>query len=135
MKKRFIVITMVLCLVFSLFTVTSSAMSKKPKYVKVKKATYQAYKKAYKNQKTLNNQIKKYKAQISVKQNTIEQLKKKNAELADQASMNKWLWNNVRSLGLSYKNKTWTIPAEYPQSFIIDGVKYQVVFETIEEGE
>ncbi len=132
MKKRFIIMTMVLCLVFSLFTVTSNAASGSNKYVKVKYTTYQAYKKAYLNQTKMNKQIKSLKQQVQTKQNTINQQKK---TLADQKSMNKWLWSNIYSLGLSYKNKTWNIPAEYPSYFIIDGVKYQVIMETVEEAE
>lgn len=132
MKKRFIVITMVLCLVFSLFTVTSNAASKNKKYVKVKYTTYQTYKKAYLNQTKMNKQIKSLKQQVKTKQNTIDQQKK---TLEDQKSMNKWLWNNIYSMGISYENKTWTIPAEFPQTFIIDGAKYKVVIETVEEGE
>lgn len=147
MKKKFIVITMVLCLVFSLFTVTSSAATKKAsKYTKVKTTTYQKYKKAYNNQKTLKKKINSLNLKLANKQAdyedaidqyeiALEENEKLTKELNETKSMNKWLWNNIYSMGISYENKMWTIPAEFPQTFIIDGAKYKVVIETIEEEE
>ena len=142
--KRIISITLVLCLVFSMFTVTSSAMSKKSgKYVKVKKATYQKYKKAYNNQKNLKVQIQKtgeenygLKRQVNSLTNTVaakdQEIARLQEELEDQKSLNRWVWNNIYSLGLSYKDKVWTIPAKYPAKYMIDGATYIVQFEEVE---
>lgn len=146
MKKRFIATIMVFCLVFSLFTVTSNAASKKKvKYVKVKSTTYQTYRKAYSQNKTLKNQIKSKNNAIKTKNKTISnlntQLKNKNqqitklqGDLKSANSMNSWVWNNIKSIGLSYNNKNWTIPAEIPEKFIIDGVTYTVTREEPNNG-
>lgn len=128
MKRRFIATIMVFCLVFSLFTVTSNAASKKKKakYIKVNKATYQTYKKAYNENKSLKNQI-------NSKDSTINALKKqlsdKDAELESANSMNRWVWSNINSMGIDYEKKTWTIPKEIPEKFVIDGVTYKVIRE------
>lgn len=117
--RRITAILMALCLVFSLFTVTTSAAAKKSKYVKVKTATYKAYKKAY-------DENKKLKSQIKANQNTISNLKE---ELDSTNSMNRWVWSNIKSIGISYNGKNWTIPNEVPEKFIIDGVTYTVTKE------
>lgn len=128
MKRRFIATIMIFCLVFGLFTVTSNAASKKKKakYVKVKKATYQTYEKAYNENKSLKNQL-------ASKNNTINAIKKqldeKNAELESANSMNRWVWSNINSMGIDYEKKTWTIPKEMPEKFVIDGVTYKVIRE------
>ena len=143
--KRIISMIMVLCLVFSMFTVTSSAMSKKTsKYIKVKRATYQKYKKAYNNQKNLKIEIQNLgeenyglKRQVNDLTNTVaakdEEIARLQEELEDQKSLNRWVWNNIYSLGLSYKGKVWTIPVEYPTKYIIDGATYTVQFEEVSD--
>lgn len=143
--KRIISMIMVLCLVFSMFTVTSSAMSKKTsKYVKVKRATYQKYKKAYNNQKNLKIEIQNLeeenynlKRQVNDLTNTIaakdEEIARLQEELEDQKSLNRWVWNNIYSLRLSYKDKVWTIPAEYPTKYMIDGATYTVQYEEVSD--
>lgn len=142
MRRKFIALTMVLCLVFSLFTVTANAASKKKKvkYIKVNKATYQIYKKAYTQNKSLNNQIKAknntinaMKKQLTSKNDQINELKRQlanaNAELDSVNSMNRWVWSNIKSIGITYSGKNWTIPKEVPEKFIIDGVTYTVTKE------
>lgn len=142
--KKLISITLVLCLVFSMFTVTSSAMTKKAsKYVKVKRTTYQTYKKAYTENPKLKKQISSLKSTIKSKDAEIarlnaeinklnntpdqtDELKEVQEKLDSANSSNKWVWNNLRSLGITYKGKVWTIPAEYPEQFMIDGVIYKV---------
>lgn len=128
MRRRFIALTMVLCLVFSLFTVTANAASKKKKvkYVKVKKATYQTYKKAYNENKVLKEQIESLQNRVAMKQTAYEDALE-DAESAN--SMNRWVWSNLKSIGITYNGKNWTIPKEVPEKFIIDGVTYTVTKE------
>lgn len=118
--KRIVTIILTFTLIFSSLAVSSfAASSSGGKYVRVKKATYQKYKKAYTNQKKLKLTIKQQK-------NTIKQLEASNAELEQQSGINDWLWMSINSLGLSYENKTWTVPAEFPSTFMINGTKYTV---------
>lgn len=128
MRRRFVAIIMVLCLVFSLFTVTANAASKKKKvkYVKVKKATYQTYKKAYNENKILKEQIEALQNRVAIKQTAYEDALE-DAESAN--SMNRWVWGNLKSIGITYNGKNWTIPKEVPEKFIIDGVTYTVTKE------
>lgn len=128
MKRRFIATIMVFCLVFSLFTVTSNAASKKKKakYVKIKKATYQTYKKAYNENKSLKNQLASKNSTLNAIK---KQLDEKNAALESANSMNKWVWSNINSMGIDYEKKTWTIPKGMPEKFVIDGVTYKVIRE------
>ena len=145
--KRFITLTLALCMILSCFTITSSAMTKKPKkYTKVKTATYQKYKKAYKNQKILKDKITDLEIQLAYKQAdyedamdqyevALETAEKLQTELDNANSMNRWVWSSLKSMGITYRSKTWTIPNTYPESFIIDGVKYVVVIPAAETPE
>lgn len=144
--KKFITLTITFCMIFSCFTVSSNAMTKiQKKYTKVKTTTYQKYKKAYKNQKSLKNKITKLEKQLANKQAAYEdamdqyELALEDAEtthdkLDSANSSNKWLWTNLKSMGIQYKNKVWTVPSELPTTFMIDGVKYKVVIQQIQEG-
>ena len=85
----------------------------------MKKSVYLKYKRAY----TENVKLKKT---IKQQKNTIKQLKE---STDDKNSMNSWLWMNVKSLGLSYSDKTWTVPNEFPEKFIINGTTYTVIKE------
>lgn len=118
--KKFITIMLVFALAFSTLTVsTFAASSSGGKYIRVKKVTYQKYKKAYTNQKKLKLTIKQQK-------NTIKQLEARNEELEQQEAINDWLWMSINSLGISYESKTWTVPTEFPSTFMINGSKYTV---------
>lgn len=129
MKTRFITIIMVLCLVFGMFTVTSSAYSG-TKYVKVKASTYQKYQKAYKQNKKLKKELKDYIATVSELtmqlEATYDELDATKLDLEDKESMNDWLWNSVYGLGITYKDKVWTVPEEFPQQFRVRGTTYTV---------
>lgn len=135
MRRRFIAMIMVLCFVFSLFTVTANAASKKKKvkYVKVKKATYQTYKKAYNENKKLKKKIASLEKRVAIKQIAYEdamdqyELALEDAESAN--SINRWVWSNLKSIGITYSGKNWNIPKEVPEKFIIDGVTYTVTKE------
>ena len=142
MRKRFIAMIMVLCFMFSLFTVTTNAASnkKKTKYIKVKTTTYQSYKKAYNENKKLKKKIKSLEKRVATKQIAYEdamdqyELALENAEqlqtkLDSANSSNRWVWNNLKSIGITYKSKNWIIPKEVPEKFIIDGVTYTVTKE------
>lgn len=156
MKMRKMIATiMVFIFVIGMFTIPTSAMSKSGgKYVKVKKATYQKYKKAYKTNKKYLNEIYALQDDIETREKQIEALKKQIAdlqskpdvsaelaqtkeELENQKSLNRWVWNNIYSMGISYDKKVWTIPAEFPEKYIIDGATYRVEFEPapVEESE
>ena len=113
--KKLASIVLILIMMFSTFAVTVNASS--DEYVKVKKATYQKYKKAYKNQEKLKTKISDQK----------EQIKKLKKKLEDKDSMNSWLWMNVKSLGITYDSKTWTVPKTFPAQFMINGTFYKVV--------
>ena len=140
--KKFITIAITACIVFAIIisaTATTHAASPAKKYIRIKQATYMKYKKAYNNQKKLNITIKQQK-------NTIKQLEAKNAELEarlanlgpnedideikhrleQQSDINDWLWMSIRSLGISYENKTWTVPSTFPSTFMINGSSYKV---------
>jgi predicted RND superfamily exporter protein len=129
MKKRFTAIIMVLCLVFSLFTVTTSATSKVSKYVKVKTATYQKYKKAYNENKKLKTQIKELKSENKKLKEELKKIDELKQNLEQQKGINNWLWMSLSSLGISYSNKTWSVPKTFPETFIINGAKYKVVIQ------
>lgn len=125
--KRFITIMLVLTLAFSALTVsTFAASSSKGKTVKVKKATYQKYKKAYKENQDLKLIIAQQQATIDSMKASSDSLQK---TIADKDSLNMWVWSCIKSLGLKYKDKTWTIPASYSDKFIINGTTYYVVKE------
>lgn len=117
--KRIITIMLTLTLVFSSCAFSCFASSSSTGYIKVKKATYLKYKKAY-------NESKKLKTQIKQLKNTIETMQK---EADNKDSMNSWVWMNIKSIGLTYKDKTWTIPADIPEKFMINGTTYYVVKE------
>lgn len=130
MKK---IITMIVIIAVA-FTFTMIPVSAASKYVKVKKTTYNKIKKQNKKYK---KEIGDYKATVSDAVGTInrlnknleekeKELEKVKEELESQKSMNKWMWNSIYSMGMSYKGKVWTVPAEFPESFIMDGVKYTV---------
>ena len=117
--KRIITIMLALTLVFTSCAFSCFAASSSTGYVKVKKATYMKYKKAYKENKKLKLTIQQQKATIESMQKTAD----------DKDSMNSWVWMNIKSMGLTYKDKTWTIPADIPEKFMINGTTYHVVKE------
>lgn len=121
--KRITTIFIILVMIFSTFAVTSNAASTTGSYVKVKKATYQKYKKAYKENPKLKKQIKQQKATVKSLRTSLSDTQ---ADLEDANSMNSWLWMNIKSMGITYNSKNWTIPASYPSSFIINGSTYTV---------
>ena len=133
--KRIISMFMVFVFVISVFTVSSSAMSIKApqKYTKVKTTTLKKYKKAYKENVKLKKQIQSLQSTSDAKDKVVislkSQLAAKQEKLDSANSMNSWIWNNVKSMGISYKSKVWTIPSEFPEKFIIDGATYRVVLE------
>lgn len=157
--KRIVATVLIFVFVFSCFIVPTNAMSiakkkKKVKYIRVKKATYQTYKNAYNSVPGLQQQINSLQAsnqakdqqianltnQIAALQNKSDQseeLAQVKEELENQKSLNRWVWNNIYSLGISYKGKVWTIPSTYPEKFMIDGATYTVQFEQppVEESE
>lgn len=157
--KRIVATVLIFVFVFSCFIVPTNAMSiakkkKKVKYIRVKKATYQTYKNAYNAtpglQRRINNlqttnrakdqqitNLKKQIADLQSKPDQSAELAQVKEELENQKSLNRWVWNNIYSLGISYKGKVWTIPNEYPAKFIIDGATYTVQFEQppVEESE
>ncbi|MBP5596737.1 MAG: hypothetical protein J6Y02_15225 [Pseudobutyrivibrio sp.] len=51
--------------------------------------------------------------------------------LEDAEWQRDWLWNNINSMGITYSDKTWTIPAELPDKFIINRTTYKVIKEEI----
>jgi uncharacterized protein YlxW (UPF0749 family) len=116
MKKKLITIFMVFCLVFTVGSISTSAVAKVSQYTKVKTTTYVKYKKAYKELKEIKKENKELK----------KELKTQKEKVKDQKSMNSWLWMNIKSLGISYNKKTWTIPASYPSQFMINGATYKV---------
>lgn len=118
--KRIITIILTLTLVFSSCVISTFADSSTGTgYVKVKKSVYLKYKRAY-------NENVKLKKTIKQQKNTIKQLRE---SADDKDSTNSWLWMNVKSLGLSYSDKTWTVPNEFPDKFIINGTTYKVIKE------
>lgn len=133
--RKFVSLALIFCFVLACFTLPCSAATKKKKkkYVKVKSATYQTYKKAYKENAQLRAKIRDQEKTINNLKNNnnvsqiAKELEKTKEELENQKSMNKWVWSNIKSMGISYNSKTWTIPEEYPTSFMVDGVKYVVV--------
>lgn len=172
--KKFITIMLVFALAFSTLTVSTFAASSssKSKYVKVKRATYLKYKKAYKEAPKLKKEIKELKARkpetltetivktvvedtseydkkITDLQAQVDSLSNENAvlkeqlnnvnsnddidelkhRLSQQEDINDWLWMSIKSLGISYSNKTWTVPTSFPTTFMINGTKYNVVQE------
>ena len=143
--KKFISIILILCLVLGCLTVPCSALSKKSKkkkkYVRVKSATYQMYKNAYNENADLRATIANQQAEINnlkASNNTealSAELAQAKADLESANSMNSWIWMNLKSLGITYKSKTWTIPSEYPASFMVDGVKYVVIVPEVETPE
>ena len=88
MKK----ITIILIAAIILFTVMPSQADAATKYVKVKKSTYQKYKKAYKNQASLKLTISDQKAQITELNKTIK----------DKKSTISWLWGTLEDFGYTY---------------------------------
>lgn len=127
-----IVLALITALAMSMVTVTSSAAAKE-KTVKVKKATYKKYEKAYKELKKIKKENKKLKKKLdsceATLDDSIDTIERIDKELESQKSMNQWVWSNIYSMGISYKKKVWTIPAEMPNSFMVDGVKYEVKHE------
>ena len=128
--KKIITIALAFTLLFSSFAVTTFAASSSGEYVKVKKATYQKYKKAYKQNKELKKELKDYIATVSELtmqlEATYDELDAAKLDVEDKQSMNDWLWNCIYGMGLSYKDKTWTVPEEFPQQFRVKGSTYTV---------
>ena len=145
--KRIITIILTFTLIFSSLAISSfAASSSGGKYVKVKKATYLKYKKAYNEQKQLKKQLKIAKSKLKALQRENDSLQNENEVLKDQLGnigpnddidelkhrleqqedINDWLWMSINSLGLSYSNHIWTVPTEFPSSFMINGSKYTV---------
>ena len=128
--KKLVTILLTFIMIFGTFAVTTNAYSGSTEYVKIKKATYEKYKKAYKSQGKLKKQIRKLEKKVALKQiayeDAMDQYDIAAEEYEKQKSLNSWLWMNVKSLGLSYSEKTWTVPASYPSSFMINGATYKV---------
>ena len=128
--KKIITITLAFTFLFSSFAVTTFASSSSGEYVKVKKATYQKYKKAYKQNKELKKELKDYITTVSELtmqlEATYDKLDAAKLDVEDKQSMNDWLWNCIYGMGISYKDKTWTIPEEFPQQFRVKGSTYTV---------
>ena len=128
--KKIITIILAFTFLFSSFAVTTFASSPSGGYVKVKKATYQKYKKAYKQNKELKKELKDYIATVSELtmqlEATYDELDAAKLDVEDKQSMNDWLWNCIYGMGISYKNKTWTIPKEFPSQFRVKGSTYTV---------
>lgn len=117
--KKFITIAITACVIFAIIisaTATTHAASSSGSYIRVKKATYQKYKKAYNSNKKLKTQNEKLKTEN----------KKLKEELENKDGLNSWIWMCIKSLGLSYKEKVWTTPSEYPSKFMINGAEYTV---------
>lgn len=128
--KKIITIALAFTFLFSSFAVTTFASSSSGEYVKVKKATYQKYKKAYKQNKELKKELKDYIATVSELtmqlEATYDELDAAKLDVEDKQSMNDWLWNCIYGMGLSYKDKTWTVPEEFPTQFRVKGSTYTV---------
>lgn len=122
--KRIITIILTFTLIFSSLAIsTFAASSSGGKYIRVKKTTYQKYKKAYNEQKQLKKQLKTAKSQLNALRRENESLQN---ELEEKNGLNSWTWMSIKSLGLSYDNKEWTIPSEFPSTFMINGTTYTV---------
>lgn len=126
--KKIITIIMVLCFVFSL-SVTSTFANSNTEYVKVKKSTYQKYKKGYqKYKKALNEkyELQKELGNMTVQYEDAMDLYELAAEDAEQqTAINDWLWNSLSGMNIRYKNKTWTVK-EIPETFYVRGTEYTV---------
>lgn len=122
MKKTIatiLVFVFVICVCFS--TTNTDAASKISKYTKIKTTTLVKYKKAYRENKTLKAEIKKLKENNAKLKS---ELKTKNEDLSSANSINSWVWMNLKSMGITYNKKVWTIPSEFPEKYIIDGATY-----------
>lgn len=106
MKK----IIVVLIAAFVIFSVMPSQADAATKYVKIKKTTYQKYKKAYKNQASLKSTISKQNSTISSQKTTIANQKAQIAELngtiKDKKSTISWLWGTLEEFGYAYNYDT-----------------------------
>ncbi len=130
--KRIITIILTFTLIFSSLAVSTFAASSTSGkgYVRVKRATYLKYKKAYKDQKKLKIKIRNLQKAIALKQmdyeDAMDQYEIAMEENEKLEGINNWLWMSINSLGLSYNNHIWTVPTEFPSSFMINGSKYTV---------
>ena len=128
--KKFITIVIAFALILGACT-TATFASSSSGYVKVKKATYQKYQKAYKQNKELKKELKDYIATVSELtmqlEATYDELDATQLDLKDKESMNDWLWNSIYGMGITYKDKTWTIPSDFPTQFRVRGTLYTVV--------
>lgn len=125
--KRIISTLMIFVLVISVCILPVSAMSSKTKkYTKVKTTELKKYKKAYKENKKLNNKIKAKNDEIKQLK---KQLKEKNEKYKSEKSKNNWIWNNLWSIGINYGSKKWTIPKTICSKYMIDGVVYRAEWE------
>lgn len=136
--KKIITTIIILAVILGGFTVMPKAASK---YIKVKAATYEKYKKAYKTNAKLKKTIANQKSALDAKEKEIKRLKKEldlakdenadiyelKSQLESAKSMNQWVWSCIKSIGITYKDKTWSVPTELPTKFIVDGVTYKVV--------
>lgn len=120
-----IVLALITALAMNMLTVTSAAAAKE-KTIKVNKSTYEKLKKENKELKKVKKENKRLKKEIKRATKTIGSLDATCSELEDQKSINQWMWSNIYSMGISYKNKTWTIPKEMPSTFYVNGTKYTV---------
>lgn len=73
------------------------------KYIKVKVTTYNKYKKAYKNQKTLKLTISEQKATIAEQKLEITEL---NATIKEKKQTISWLWDTLEENGFYYNYDT-----------------------------
>lgn len=121
---------MVLCFVFSL-SVTSTFAASNTEYVKIKKSTYQKYKKAYQKNKKLQNTISELDKELGNMtiqyEDAMDLYELATEDAEQQTAINDWLWNSLSAMNIKYKNKTWTINGEIPNSFYIKGTEYTVI--------
>lgn len=131
--KKFITILLTLTLILGACTASTFAASKGGAKIRVKKATYMKYKKAYKENKELKIKVKQLEKSLALKQmdyeDAMDQYEIAMEESDKLSSQNNWAWMCIKSMGLSYNNKTWTVPSTLPDKFIINGTTYYVVKE------
>lgn len=131
--KKFITILLTLTLILGACTASTFAASSGGAKIRVKKATYMKYKKAYKENKELKIKVKQLEKSLALKQmdyeDAMDQYEIAMEESDKLSSQNSWAWTCIKSMGLKYNNKTWTVPSTLPDKFIINGTTYYVVKE------
>lgn len=99
MKKIIIVIIAA----FVIFSVMPAQADAATKYVKVKKSTFQKYKKAYKNQASMKLTIANQNTTIADQKTKITNL---NTTIKDKKSTISWLWSTLEDFGYNYNYDT-----------------------------